>query len=85
MEMHSVANLATLQTPLATPPLQKKALSDKSLGFVHTLFSFWDSLVLLREVLLSQRAHAPTCLSLCVSALFNEQRFQLNTDIMLLL
>ncbi len=71
MEMHSVANLATSQTPLATfpPPLQK---SDKSLGFAQTLFSFWDLLVLPREVLLSQRAHTP--LSLSASALFSEGR-----------
>ncbi len=34
MEMHSVANLATLQTPLATFFPSKKA---------QTLFSFWES------------------------------------------
>ncbi len=47
--MHSVANLASLQTPLATFFLQNS---------VQTLFSFWESPVLRheREVLLSQRA-----------------------------
>ncbi len=75
MEMHSVANLATLQTPIVTFfPLFKKAPSDKSLGFAQTLFSFWDSLVLLhkRKVLLSQRARTP--FSLCASALFSKRR-----------
>ncbi len=91
MEMHSVANLATLQSPLATffPPLQK-APSDKSLGFAQTLFSFWDSLVLPheRKVLLSQRTHTSFSLSVslhCSASGGEEQRFQLNTDIMLLL
>ncbi len=42
MEMRSVANLATLQTPLTTfPPLFKKAPSDKSLAFAQILYSFW--------------------------------------------
>ncbi len=83
MEIHSVANLATLQTPLATfIPLVKKVPSDKSLGFAQALFSFWDSLVLPheREVLLSQHARTPLSLSLslslslCASALFSERQ-----------
>ncbi len=41
------------------PPLQKVP-SDKSLGFAQPLFSFWDSLVLPREVLLSQQSNL-TC------------------------
>ncbi len=47
MEMHSVANLATLQTALAT------FFPKKS---VQTLYSLWESPVLphMREVLLSQ-------------------------------
>ncbi len=86
MEMHSVANLATLQTPLVTFSLQKSA---------QTLFSFWESPVLPheREVLLSTRVHTHISLSLslflCVSsvqrAAAEEQHFQLNTDIILLL
>ncbi len=40
MELHSVANLATVQTPLVTFPLQKSG---------QTLFSLWDLLVLSRE------------------------------------
>ncbi len=48
MEMHSVANLATLQTPLVIFFLQKST---------QTLFSFSESPVLTREVLLSQHAH----------------------------
>ncbi len=82
MEMHSVANLATSQTPLPTFfPFKKSG---------QTLFSFWDSPVLPREreVLLSQRAHTSLSLSvrlLCSASGGEEQRFQLNTDIMLLL
>ncbi len=59
MEMHSVANLATLQTPLATFFPFKKAPKP----------SFWESPVLPREreVLLSQRAHTPLSLSLSLS------------------
>ncbi len=80
MEMHSVANLATLQTPLVTFSLQKSA---------QTLFRFWESPVLPheREVLLSTRVHRHISLSLflCVSsvqrAAAEEQHFQLNTDI----
>ncbi len=59
MEMHSVANLATLQTPLASFFHKKSA---------QTLFSLWESPVQPREVLLSQHAHTP--LSLSVSAQF---------------
>ncbi len=62
----------------------KKAPSDKSLGFAQTLFSLWDSPVLPREVLNSQRAHTPLSLRLlCSASAGEEQRFQLNTDIML--
>ncbi len=86
MEMHSVANLATLQTPLATS-LQKST---------QTLFSFWDSPVLPREceVLLSQRMHTSLSLSfslslsvhqLCSASGGEEQHFHLNTDVVLLL
>ncbi len=55
--MHSIANLATLQTPLATFFPQKSA---------QTLFSLQESPVLLRqrEVLLSQHTHTPLSLSL---------------------
>ncbi len=56
--MHRFANLATLQTPLATlfPP-QKSA---------QTLFSLRESPVLTQEceVMLSQHAHTPLSLSL---------------------
>ncbi len=57
--MHSVANLATLQTPLATFFPSKKAPKP----------SFWESPVLSRErkVLLSQRARAHLSLSLSLS------------------
>ncbi len=55
--MHSIANLATLQTPLATFFPQKSA---------QTLFSLQESPVLprQREVLLSQHTHTPLSLSL---------------------
>ncbi len=63
MEMHSVANLATLQTPLAIFFPSKKVPKP----------SFWDPPVLPREhkILLSQRArtHTPSLslsLSLCL-------------------
>ncbi len=67
MEMHSVANLATLQTTVATFSLQKSA---------QTLFSFWEFMGLPREheVLLSQCAPLSLSLSLCASALFSERR-----------
>ncbi len=57
MEMHSVANLATLQTPLATFFPSKKAPKP----------SFWESPVLPCEceVLLSQRVHTPLALCVC--------------------
>ncbi len=63
MDMHSVANLATFQIPLAIS-LQKSA---------QNLFSFWELQVLPceREVLLSQRAHTSLSLSLCASDLFS--------------
>ncbi len=80
MEMHSVANLATLQTPVATFSLQKSA---------QTLFSFWEFMGLPREheVLLSQCAPLSLSLSvrlLCSASGGDEQHIQLNTDIMLL-
>ncbi len=53
MEMHSITNLATMQTPLATFFPKKKT--------AQTLFSLQESLVLSREFLLSQ--HALTSLS----------------------
>ncbi len=59
--MHSIANLATLQTPLATFfPLKKRG---------QTLFSLRELPVLLQEheVLLPQRAHKHLYLSLSVS------------------
>ncbi len=75
MEMHSVPNLATLQTPLLTFFPSKKSS--------QTLFSVWEPLVLLceRRVLLYQRAHTlppislslSLSLSLSVSALFSER------------
>ncbi len=76
-EMHSVANLATLQNPLATFFFLKKS--------AQTLFSLR---VLPREVLLSQHAHtlsfcsasAHTSLSLSTSAQF---RFSAHTHIFL--
>ncbi len=65
--MHGVGNLATMQTPLATFISPfKKASSDQSLGFV----------------LLSQCAHTPLSLSLCLLSSASgggEQCFQLNT------
>ncbi len=74
MEMHSVVNLANLQTCLSTffPPLQKSAWQQ--IFWVCPNLSFWDWLVLLREldVLLSHRAR--TSLSFCASALFSEHR-----------
>ncbi len=60
MEMHSIANLATLQTPLATFfPLKKRG---------QTLFSLRESPVLLQEheVLLPQHVHTHS-LSLSLS------------------
>ncbi len=80
MEMHSVANLATVQTPLVTFFPLKKAPKP----------SFWESQVLprKRKVLLSQRG-AHTSLSLrLLSFLFSDRQressafIQLNTDIM---
>ncbi len=69
MEMHSVANLATLQTSLATFfPLFKKAPSDKSLWFAQILFSYWDTLVLLA---VPAHAHTSRLSSLSASALFS--------------
>ncbi len=65
MEMHRVANLATLQSLLATFSLQKSA---------QTSFSLWEWPVLPRErdVLFSQRAHIylSLSLSLCLSLSF---------------
>ncbi len=84
MEMHSVANLATVQTPLVTFSLQKSGQS---------LFSFGDPLVLSREreILLFQRTertHLSLSLSLhllCLAHGREEQGFRLNTDIILLI
>ncbi len=77
MEMHSVANLATLQTSLPLfSPLFKNVARDKSLGFAQTVFSFWDSLVLAFPA----RAHLSLSLSvrlLCSASGGEEQRFQL--------
>ncbi len=86
MEMHSVANFATLQTPTFFPssPFKKST---------QTLFDLWESLVLpcKREVLLSQQAHTHISLSLCVCSVSVQRTagksstlIQLNTDIMLL-
>ncbi len=86
MEMHSVANLATFQIPLATFCPFKKS--------TQTLFRFWESPILQREVLLFQHTHTPSSLSLSLSLSLSvrqlglaaeEQHFQLNTDTMLLL
>ncbi len=88
--MHSVANVATLQNPLATFSLQKSA---------QNLFCFgeWPVLPHKRDVLLSQRAHLSlshylflsNSLSIslhlhCSASGREEQHFQLNTDIILL-
>ncbi len=85
MEMHGVANLATLQTPLAT--------------FFQTLFSLWESAstdARARGLAFTARAHTSLSLSLSLSAsaqfLFSAQQpaekssalIQLNTDIILL-
>ncbi len=59
MEVHSVANLATLQTPLGTFFPSKKRPNLVSEGLC-TL----NHRLLPREVLLSQRAHTPLSLSL---------------------
>ncbi len=73
--MHSIANLATLHTPLANFEDKKSA---------QTLFSLFS---IRCKVLMSQhalRAHISLSLSVQHSAA-EEQRSQLNTDIMLLL
>ncbi len=61
MEMHSVANLATLQTPLAIFFLQKR---------VQTLFSLWESpstATRARCLAFTARAHTSLSLSLSLS------------------
>ncbi len=81
MEIHSVANLATLSLDLVT---FQTPLATNIVASWTKLIRFWDSPVLPHELLLSQRAHT----SLSASALFSErQRAALSdkTDIMLLL
>ncbi len=79
--MHSVANLATLQTPLATFFSSKKCPNLKFLKLAGTAAR-------MRGLAFPARAHLS--LSLCVHLLSSvsggeEQCFQLNTDIILLL
>ncbi len=86
IEMHTVANLATLQIPLATfsPFTKAPKLSENSRYCGASARSYFP---------LPARTHTylSLSLSLCASARFSarqaaeEQHFQLNTDIMLLL
>ncbi len=84
MKMHSVANLATLQTPLATFIPFKKA-PKPYLVSDNRRYAAWAP-----GLAFPARAHTSLSLSLSVRLLCSarsgeEQRFQLNTDIMLLL
>ncbi len=92
MEMHSVANLATFTDPLTA---SQKAPSDKSLRVCPNLILFLrvaGTAVRARGLAVPARTHTPFSLSLSLSMRLSysasggeEQRFQLNTDIMLLL
>ncbi len=93
MEMHSVANLATLQTPLATffPSKKRPNLVSENRRYCHASTPLSLSLC----VCSVQRAHTSLSLSLSLTlslpllsarpAERSNALIQLNTDIMLLL
>ncbi len=84
--MHSVANLATLQTPLARPLFPFKKAPKPYFVSENRRYCRASA----RYCCPSARAHTSNSLSLrlhsfCSASGEEEQRFQLNTDIMLLL
>ncbi len=95
MEMHSVANLATLQTPLATffPSKKRPNLVSENHWYCRTSArscspSARTHTLTASAQLLSQRTHTPLSLSASAQFLFSDRQrgtaLQLNTDMMLL-
>ncbi len=80
MEMHNVANLATLQTPLATFFPSKKRTN------IIYFLRIAGTATQARGLAFPVCTHTPLSLSLSVHLSGGEeQHFQLNTDIMLIL